>query len=173
MLAAKQPDQEGRTLTPSELRDIVILLYVVACPVALVRSPAHVDLHVIRGHAESAEVISFMALAFYLFDIILAVANLALLPFVEAFRARYPDKTVWCYSGYTWEQLTGAEPCRCRCEVTDRLLALYDVLVDGEFIEEQKSLNLRFKGSANQRTILVKESLAAGDVMLYDLEGEH
>ena len=40
-----------------------------------------------------------------------------LLPFVRNFKALYPNKTVWCYSGYTWEQLTGKEPCAARCEV--------------------------------------------------------
>ena len=54
-----------------------------------------------------------------------------LLPFVRNFRALYPNKSVWCYSGYTWEQLTGSVPCPARCEVTDELLSLLDVLVDG------------------------------------------
>ena len=44
------------------------------------------------------------------------------------------NKTVWCYSGYTWEQLTGKEPSLARCEATDELLSLLDVLVDGEKI---------------------------------------
>ena len=50
-----------------------------------------------------------------------------LLPFVRNFKALYPNKTVWCYSGYTWEQLTGKEPNLARCEVTDELLSLLDV----------------------------------------------
>ena len=58
-----------------------------------------------------------------------------LLPFVRNFRALYPNKSVWCYSGYTWEQLTGSVPCPARCEVTDELLSLLDVLVDGRFVE--------------------------------------
>ena len=57
-----------------------------------------------------------------------------LLPFVRNFKALYPNKTVWCYSGYTWEQLTGKEPSLARCEATDELLSLLDVLVDGEFV---------------------------------------
>ena len=47
-----------------------------------------------------------------------------LLPFVRNFRALYPNKSVWCYSGYTWEQLTGKEPSLARCEATDELLSL-------------------------------------------------
>ena len=46
------------------------------------------------------------------------------------------------------------------------MLSYLDVLVDGKFIEEQKNLNLKFKGSENQRTILVQESLASGEVVL-------
>lgn len=90
-----------------------------------------------------------------------------LLPFVRNFRTLYPQKDVWCYSGYTWEQLTGAEPCRCRCEVTDELLALLDVLVDGRFEQELYDISLRFRGSANQRIIDVKQSLAAGQPVLW------
>ncbi len=86
----------------------------------------------------------------------------ALLPFVQAFRAQYPNKSIWCYSGYTWEQLTGAVPCAARCEVTDELLTLLDVLVDGRFVQEQYDISLRFRGSSNQRLLDLPKSLAAG-----------
>ena len=72
-----------------------------------------------------------------------------LLPFVRNFKALYPNKTVWCYSGYTWEQLTGKVPCHARCEVTDELLSLLDVLVDGRFVEAEHDISLRFRGSRN------------------------
>ena len=85
-----------------------------------------------------------------------------LLPFVRNFKALYPNKTVWCYSGYTWEQLTGKEPSLARCEATDELLSLLDVLVDGEFVEAEKDISLRFRGSRNQRLLDVPKSLAAG-----------
>lgn len=84
---------------------------------------------------------------------------------VRQFKARYPDKTVWCYSGYTYEQLTGGAP---RCEVTDRLLGLIDVLVDGPYVEEQRDLNLRFRGSRNQRIIDLAATWAAGEVVLWN-----
>ena len=84
-----------------------------------------------------------------------------LLPFVRNFRALYPDKSVWCYSGYTWEQLTGSVPCPARCEVTDELLSLLDVLVDGRFVEALHDISLRFRGSSNQRLLDVPKSLAA------------
>ena len=85
----------------------------------------------------------------------------ALLNFLRAFKAAYPDKTVWCYSGYTWEQLTGKEPARCRCESTDALLALLDVLVDGEFVQDLYDITLRFRGSSNQRLIDVPATLTS------------
>ena len=82
--------------------------------------------------------------------------------FVQNFKALYPKKTVWCYSGYTWEQLTGKVPCHARCEVTDELLSLLDVLVDGRFVEAEHDISLRFRGSRNQRLLDVPKSLAAG-----------
>lgn len=90
----------------------------------------------------------------------------ALLPLLRRLRADLPGKTVWAYSGYTWEELTGQTPSRCRCEVTEEVLSLVDVLVDGEFVEEKKDISLRFRGSANQRLIDVKATQAAGQVAL-------
>ena len=85
----------------------------------------------------------------------------ALLPFLRRVRQAYPGKTIWCFSGFTYEELTtdGAHP---RCEVTDALLTLLDVLVDGRFVEEKKDLALRFRGSSNQRLIDLNASRAAG-----------
>ena len=85
-----------------------------------------------------------------------------LVTFVQNFKALYPKKTVWCYSGYTWEQLTGKVPCHARCEVTDELLSLLDVLVDGRFVEAEHDISLRFRGSRNQRLLDGPKSLAAG-----------
>ncbi len=92
----------------------------------------------------------------------------ALLAFLRRFRAQCPDKDIWCYSGYTWEQLTGAEPSRGRAPETDALLGLFDVLVDGEFVQELHDITLRFRGSSNQRLIDVKRTLAAGKVTLWE-----
>lgn len=90
----------------------------------------------------------------------------ALLPFLKDMKEKYPQKTVWCYSGYTLEELTGNS--RARCEVTDEMLSLIDVLVDGEFVEELKDISLRFRGSANQRLIDLKATLENGEVVLWD-----
>ena len=84
----------------------------------------------------------------------------ALLPFLRRLRQQLPDKTVWAFSGYTWEELTGQS--RARCEATGALLSLVDVLVDGEFVEALRDISLRFRGSSNQRLLDVPASLAAG-----------
>ena len=88
----------------------------------------------------------------------------ALLPFLRRVRKELPEKTIWCYSGYTWEELNGTAhgPHPPRCEETEEILFLLDVLVDGEFVEAEKSLLLKFRGSANQRLLDVPKSLAAG-----------
>lgn len=90
----------------------------------------------------------------------------ALLPLLRKLRERMPHKTVWCYSGYLFDKELLSES-RARCEVTDEMLSYLNVLVDGRFVEAQKSLMLKFRGSANQRIIDVKKSLATGSVVLY------
>lgn len=70
---------------------------------------------------------------------------------------------VWTYTGYTWEALLEENnPERMA------LLENTDVLVDGPFLMDQRSLELRFKGSKNQRTIDVKKSLETGEIVLWD-----
>lgn len=85
----------------------------------------------------------------------------ALLPFLRRVRASYPDKNIWGFSGFTYEELTTGGT-HCRCEATDELLSLLDVLVDGRFVEELKDISLRFRGSSNQRLIDLNASRAAG-----------
>ena len=80
-------------------------------------------------------------------------------------RMELPGKTVWCYTGYTLELDLLAES-RARCEVTDEMLSLIDVLVDGEFIAAQKNISLAFRGSENQRVIDLKKTLAGGKTAL-------
>jgi anaerobic ribonucleoside-triphosphate reductase activating protein len=90
----------------------------------------------------------------------------ALIPLLKKLRERMPHKTVWCYSGYLFDKELLSDS-RARCEVTDEMLSYLDVLVDGRFVEAQKSLMLKFRGSSNQRIIDVKKSLEAGSVILY------
>ena len=91
----------------------------------------------------------------------------ALLPFVQRVRERFPGKTVWAFTGFTLEELQreGSYP---RCEATDGLLALLDVLVDGRFEEEKKDISLRFRGSSNQRLIDMKETRKGNRIVLWD-----
>lgn len=91
----------------------------------------------------------------------------ALLPFIRRFKAMYPEKNLWCYSGYNFEQdmLTGKLGPE---EITMEMLSYIDILVDGEFVLELKNPKLRFRGSENQRIIKVKESLASDNVVLWD-----
>ena len=79
----------------------------------------------------------------------------------------YPEKTVWAFSGFTIEQLwqDGSHP---RCEVTDRLLALLDVLVDGRFVLAKKNISLRFRGSENQRLLDMPATLREKKPVLWD-----
>lgn len=90
----------------------------------------------------------------------------ALLPLLRKFRARFPQKTVWCYSGYTFDKDL-KEGGRAYCEATDEMLSFIDVLVDGEFVEDLKDLKLKFRGSSNQRIVDVPESLSEGGVRLW------
>ena len=98
-------------------------------------------------------------------------ANQAVLaPFLQRMKAKFPQKDVWCYSGYDFEKdmLTGnLGPW----EITEQMLNCIDVLVDGEFVIDLKNPNLRFRGSANQRVILVQESLKEDKIVQWD-DGE-
>ena len=88
-----------------------------------------------------------------------------LLPLLRRVRERYPDKPVWCFSGYLFDRDILGRMAEDWPE-TKEMLSYIDGLVDGEFIEEEKDLTKRFKGSANQRTIDVQASLGAGKVVL-------
>ena len=90
----------------------------------------------------------------------------ALVPFVKRVKETYPQKDIWCYTGYLFDRELLQES-RARCEVTDELLSYIDVLVDGKFVEELKDLSLKFRGSSNQRIIDVPESLKRHEVVLY------
>ncbi len=80
-----------------------------------------------------------------------------LLPLVQAFKERFPQKDIWCYTGYTYERDLLAADGRARCEVTDALLRCIDILVDGEFIREEADITLKFRGSRNQRVLQIQK----------------
>ena len=90
----------------------------------------------------------------------------ALIPLLEKVKKEYPDKSIWCYTGYDFENDI-KENMLENCEVTKKFMSYIDVLVDGEFKLELKDLNLVFRGSSNQRIIMVKESLESGNIILW------
>lgn len=89
----------------------------------------------------------------------------ALVPFLKRVRKAYPNKNIWCFTGFTYEVLK-TDGSRPRCEVTDEMLSLIDVLVDGRYVDELKDLTLQFRGSSNQRLIDMVKTRENGEVTL-------
>ncbi|MFR6424834.1 MAG: anaerobic ribonucleoside-triphosphate reductase activating protein [Oscillospiraceae bacterium] len=74
----------------------------------------------------------------------------ALVPFLHRVRERYPDKDIWAFSGFELDKELTVDGAHPRCEVTDEMLSLIDILVDGRYVDAQRNLSLRFRGSENQ-----------------------
>lgn len=96
----------------------------------------------------------------------------ALLPLIRTIREQYPNKSVWCFTGYTldedlWHPDGSTPESRAYCEVTDELLSYIDVLIDGEFVAALKNISLRFRGSENQRIIDMAKTRTCGEVVLW------
>lgn len=101
------------------------------------------------------------------------------LKLVKQIRISFPEKTIWLYTGFCWNDIMCSfAGLQADCVVLDKkdieawekrrkIISNVDVLVDGEYIDEQKDLSLKFKGSKNQRVIDVKQSLAQNKVVLY------
>ncbi len=82
----------------------------------------------------------------------------ALTALLRRVKAQLPEKTVWCYTGYTYDTDL-AEGGSVFTDVTREMLSYIDILVDGEFIEEQRDLTLRFRGSRNQRILTLENGI--------------
>lgn len=94
--------------------------------------------------------------------------QLALFPFIKKVKEKYPEKNVWCYTGFVLDERTGElKETRKNTGVTKNLISLFDVLVDGAFVEELKDIRLKFRGSSNQRIIDVQKTLQEGECVLY------
>ena len=78
-----------------------------------------------------------------------------LLEFLRKVKSKFPNKSIWLYTGYTYEQIKDKKE-----------LDYIDVLVDGKFVEALKDISLQFRGSSNQRIIDVKKSLDTGDIVV-------
>lgn len=87
---------------------------------------------------------------------------------LKKIKSIYPNKDIWCYTGYKMDDEL-LSPSRARCEYTDEMLSLIDVLVDGEFKEDLKNIRLKFRGSSNQRVIDVRASLEKNEII--EMEG--
>lgn len=89
--------------------------------------------------------------------------QVSLVPFLKRMRMRFPDKDIWAYTGYVLDRdlIPGGKKYT---EVTDKMLAMIDVLVDGPFVAKQKDMMLKFRGSSNQRVICMKTYCQEGKI---------
>ncbi len=92
-----------------------------------------------------------------------------LAPLVSKVKKEYPDKKIWCYTGFTFdEQILGKMVKEEHRETTKQMLENIDYIVDGKFVNELKDPKLQFRGSSNQRIIDVKKSLKENEIVLWD-----
>ena len=87
-----------------------------------------------------------------------------LLPLVKDIKEKFPDKNIWCYTGFDFEKDVMGKMAQ-KSETTRELLKYIDVIVDGKFEEDKKDLKLQFRGSSNQRILDVKECLKSGKIV--------
>lgn len=93
--------------------------------------------------------------------------QLGVLPLLKEIKSHFPNKDIWCYTGYDFEQDIVGDMAKKWAE-TYEMLSYIDILVDGKFIEAKKDLALRFRGSSNQRIINIQESLKEDKIVLWD-----
>ena len=92
-----------------------------------------------------------------------------LAPLVKKVKQTYPDKKIWCYTGFTFDkQILGKMIEEEHRNTTKQMLENIDYIVDGRFVEELKDPKLQFRGSSNQRIIDVKKSLEEKEIVLWD-----
>ena len=84
-----------------------------------------------------------------------------MLELIKKIKERYPDKTIWMWTGHTYEDLTDEQM---------EIVKFIDVLVDGPFIISQRCPSKRFRGSMNQRIIDIKKTLESGTITIHDLQ---
>lgn len=87
--------------------------------------------------------------------------------FLQRVRKEVPEKDIWIYSGFTFEELTGKKDSRAFTPISEEILKLCDVLVDGRFVLEEKDISLQFRGSRNQRIIDLKATMEKGEIIIW------
>ena len=87
-----------------------------------------------------------------------------LLPLVKKVKKKFPNKNIWCYTGFDFEKDVVGKMAKDN-ETTRELLKYIDVIVDGKFEEDKRDLKLQFRGSSNQKIVDVKKSLQTGKVI--------
>ena len=90
-----------------------------------------------------------------------------LLPLLKQVKEKFPDKNIWCYTGYTFDTDVMNNMYN-KWKETPELLSYIDVMVDGKFEEEKKDISLRFRGSSNQRIIDVQKSIKGKKAVLFE-----
>ncbi len=91
-----------------------------------------------------------------------------LYPFIKLVRETYPNKTIWCYTGFVFDENNGIlKETEKNIAITKDLISLFDVLVDGPYVEGLRNIRLKFRGSENQRVIDVKQTIKQGQIVLY------
>lgn len=87
-----------------------------------------------------------------------------LLPLVKKVKEKFPNKDIWCYTGFDFEKDV-VEKMAKNNKTTRELLKYIDIIVDGKFEEDKKDLKLQFRGSSNQKIVDVKKSLQTGQIV--------
>lgn len=97
-----------------------------------------------------------------------------ILPLLRRFREKYPreeydkhKKNIWAFSGYLFDEEILGKMYE-EWEETREIISYIDILVDGEFHEDEKNLKLHFRGSENQRIIMVQESIEKGEIVFWE-----
>lgn len=91
---------------------------------------------------------------------------------IHEFRLSFPNKSIWLYSGYTWNQLFEDDEFDISGGITENqtrraIILSCDVMVDGRYIDSQRDISLKWRGSSNQRVIDIKQSLQKGEIILW------
>ena len=87
---------------------------------------------------------------------------------LQRVKERYPNKTVWCFTGFRLGEELLTEGSYSRTEYTDEMLSYIDILVDGRFRLEEKDISLQFRGSRNQRIIDLNRTRETGEIVIWD-----